>query len=235
MGKNKMKKKILWAGALSVAIAASGVYGYNAVQAAGSNGSASTGTTTAAQTGKQLISVEKAEQLALAVAKGTVKDIDLVHYKGQLAYKVYIQQSDRGTKLWIDASTGKTLGKRTFEYHHHDDGDDDFDDDRDRYPSGLIGAGQAAAAALKHAGGGTVTDVDLDEDDNRWIYDVEVKTSKGSMEVEVNALSGKIVKSEYDHDDDDHDDDHDDDQDDRYDNDHDDNDHDDDDDDRYND
>jgi len=226
MGTNKTRKRILWAGALSVAIAASGVYGYNAVQAAGSNGSASTGAATAAQAGKQLISVEKAEQLALAVAKGTVKDIDLVHYKGRLAYKVYIQQSDRGTKLWIDAATGKSLEKRTFEYHDDYDRDDDYEDDRDRYPSGLIGAGKAAAAALKHAGGGTVTDVDLDEDDNRWIYDVEVKTSKGSMEVEVNALSGKIVKSEYDHDDDDHDDDHDDD---RYDDDHD------DDDDRYDD
>ncbi|ANY73971.1 peptidase M4 [Paenibacillus ihbetae] len=231
MGTNKTRKRILWAGALSVAIAASGVYGYNAVQAAGSNGSASTGAATAAQTGKQLISVEKAEQLALAVAKGTVKDIDLVHYKGRLAYKVYIQQSDRGTKLWIDAATGKSLGKRTFEYHDDYDRDDDYEDDRDRYPSGLIGAGKAAAAALKHAGGGTVTDVDLDEDDNRWIYDVEVKTSKGSMEVEVNALSGKIVKSEYDHDDDDQNDDHDDDHDDdRYDDDHDD-----DDDDRYDD
>ncbi|OOC63842.1 PepSY domain-containing protein [Paenibacillus ihbetae] len=231
MGTNKTRKRILWAGALSVAIAASGVYGYNAVQAAGSNGSASTGAATAAQTGKQLISVEKAEQLALAVVKGTVKDIDLVHYKGRLAYKVYIQQSDRGTKLWIDAATGKSLGKRTFEYHDDYDRDDDYEDDRDRYPSGLIGAGKAAAAALKHAGGGTVTDVDLDEDDNRWIYDVEVKTSKGSMEVEVNALSGKIVKSEYDHDDDDQNDDHDDDHDDdRYDDDHDD-----DDDDRYDD
>lgn len=201
MKTNKMGKRILWTGALSVAIAASGVYGYNAVQAAG-NGSTSTGTTAAAQAGKQQISIEKAEQLALAVAKGTVKEIKQVHYKGKLAYLVIIKQNDKGAKVWIDASTGKTLNKITFGNQHGYE-DRDYHHGRDHYPSGLIGSGKAVAAALKHTGGGNVIEVDLDEDDNQWIYEIEVKTSKGIVEVEVDALSGKIVKAEYDFDDDD--------------------------------
>ena len=72
-----MKKKIWWAGALSVAIAASGVYGYNAVQAAGSGQTTAAGTQAATKQQQQLIGMEKAEQLALAAASGKVESIDI--------------------------------------------------------------------------------------------------------------------------------------------------------------
>lgn len=203
-----MKKKIWWAGALSVAIAASGVYGYNAVQAAGSGQTTAAGTQAAAKQ-QQLIGMEKAEQLALAAASGKVESIDIDRKKGKLVYDVEIQQNNRDVDVWIDAYTGKSLGVRV-------DRDDD-DDDRDNLPGNLIGAGKASAIAVKHAKGGTAVEVDLDQDDGRWVYDVEVKTANGSSDVEVHAISGKVIKAEYekydDHDDDDddhHDGDHDD-------------------------
>ena len=131
-------------------------------------------------------------------------------------YDVEIQQNNRDVDVWIDAYTGKSLGVRA-------DRDDD-DDDRDNLPGNLIGAGKASAIAVKHAKGGTAVEVDLDQDDGRWVYDVEVKTANGSSDVEVHAISGKVIKAEYekydDHDDDD--DDHDDDYDDHHDGDHDD-------------
>ena len=40
-------------------------------------------------------------------------------------------------------------------------------------------------------------EVDLDQDDGRWVYDVEVKTANGSSDVEVHAISGKVIKAEY--------------------------------------
>ncbi|MCT1402567.1 PepSY domain-containing protein [Paenibacillus sp. p3-SID867] len=211
-----MKKKIWWAGALSVAIAASGVYGYNAVQAAGSGQTTAAGTQAATKQQQQLIGMEKAEQLALAAASGKVESIDIDRKKGKLVYDVEIQQNNRDVDVWIDAYTGKSLGVRA-------DQDDD-DDDRDNLPGNLIGAGKASAIAVKHAKGGTAVEVDLDQDDGRWVYDVEVKTANGSSDVEVHAISGKVIKAEYekydDHDDDD--DDHDDDYDDHHDGDHDD-------------
>ncbi|MCI1778122.1 MAG: PepSY domain-containing protein [Paenibacillus lautus] len=197
-----MNKRTLWAGALSVAIAASGVYGYSAVQAAGSGQTTPAGTQAAAKQQKQLIGMEKAEQLALAAASGKVESIDIDRKKGKLVYDVEIQQSNRDVDVWIDAYTGKSLGVIV-------DRDDD-DDDRDSIPGNLIGAGKASAIAVKHVKSGTAVEVDLDHDDGRWVYDVEVKTAKGSSEVEVNAVSGKVIKAEYEkydnHDDDDHDD-----------------------------
>ncbi|WP_127594425.1 PepSY domain-containing protein [Paenibacillus lautus] len=198
-----MNKRTLWAGALSVAIAASGVYGYNAVQAAGSGQTTAAGTQAAAKQQQQLIGMEKAEQLALAAASGKVESMDIDRKKGKLVYDVEIQQSNRDVDVWIDAYTGKSLGVRV-------DRDDD-DDDRDNLPGNLIGASKASAIAVKHAKGGTAVEVDLDQDDGRWVYDVEVKTANGSSDVEVHAISGKVIKAEYekydDHDDDDDDDD----------------------------
>lgn len=199
-----MKKKIWWAGALSVAIAASGVYGYNAVQAAGSGQTTAAGTQAAAKQQQQLIGMEKAEQLALAAASGKVESMDIDRKKGKLVYDVEIQQNNRDVDVWIDAYTGKSLGVRV-------DRNED-DDDRDNLPGNLIGAGKASAIAVKHVKGGTAVEVDLDQDDGRWVYDVEVKTANGSSDVEVHAISGKVIKAEYekydDHDDGDDDHDH---------------------------
>lgn len=203
-----MKKGTLWAGALSVAIAASGVYGYNAVQASGSGSTPVAGTQAATKQQQKLIGMEKAEQLALAAASGKVESIDMDRKKGKLVYDVEIQQKNRDVDVWIDAYTGKSLGVRV-------DQDDD-NDDRDNIPANLIGAGKASAIAVSHVRGGTAVEVDLDHDDGKWVYDVEVKTAKGSSDVEVHAVSGKVMKAEYekhdDHDDDDdhHDQDHDD-------------------------
>ncbi|MGG4342605.1 PepSY domain-containing protein [Paenibacillus lautus] len=199
-----MNKRTLWAGVLSVAIAGSGVYGYNAVQAAGSGQTTAAGTQAAAKQQQQLIGMEKAEQLALAAANGKVESMDIDRKKGKLVYDVEIQQNNRDVDVWIDAYTGKSLGVRVDR--------DDNDDDRDSIPGNLIGAGKASTIAVKHVKSGTAVEVDLDHDDGRWVYDVEVKTAKGSSEVEVNAVSGKVIKAKYekydDHDDDHHDRDH---------------------------
>ncbi|GAB6927644.1 hypothetical protein JCM10914A_16270 [Paenibacillus sp. JCM 10914] len=198
-----MRQKMWWAGALTVVIAASGIYGYNAVQAAGAGSTPATGNQHAATqtdtSGQTLIGMEKAEQLALAEAKGQVESIELDRKRGKLVYEVDIQQDNQDVDVWIDAYTGQSLGMKV---------DRDDDDDRDSVPGNLINASRAAHIAVQHAKGGTAVDVDLDrEDDGRWVYEVDVKHANGETEVEIDAVSGKVLKAEYDKLDDDHDDD----------------------------
>ncbi|MFH0071073.1 PepSY domain-containing protein, partial [Peribacillus sp. NPDC056705] len=198
-----MRQKMWWAGALAVVIAASGIYGYNAVQAAGSGSTPASGdqpeTAQTGTNGQTLIGMEKAEQLALAEAKGQVESIELDRKRGKLVYEVDIQQDNQDVDVWIDAYTGQSLGVKV---------DRDDDDDRDSVPGNLINASRAAHIAVQHAKGGTAVDVDLDrEDDGRWVYEVDVKQANGETEVEIDAVSGKVLKAEYDKFDDDHDDD----------------------------
>lgn len=50
---------------------------------------------------------------------------------------------------------------------------------------------------------GRVTDVDLDDDDNRLVYEIEIRNGKMEYEFEIDAKTGAIIKYEEDLDDDD--------------------------------
>ncbi|WP_203362852.1 PepSY domain-containing protein [Bacillus sp. REN10] len=51
---------------------------------------------------------------------------------------------------------------------------------------------QAKQIALKEVKG-TVRDIDLERNNGEWIYEVEIKTTKGEREVDVHAQTGKIL------------------------------------------
>lgn len=64
---------------------------------------------------------------------------------------------------------------------------------------------QQAIEIAEEAVNGTVTEVELDEDDNQYVYELELNTSYGEAEVEVDAVTGKVLDKEYDNEDDDDD------------------------------
>ena len=60
---------------------------------------------------------------------------------------------------------------------------------------------QAIAVAMKKAKG-TVTKVELDSDDGRKHYDIEIKDGTFEYDFEIDAITGKILEFEKDRDDD---------------------------------
>ncbi|PAD77284.1 PepSY domain-containing protein [Paenibacillus campinasensis] len=214
-----MKKRTWMTGALAAVIAAGGIYGISAVQADGSGASSASGrasvsspspssgssasevsasvqSTGTATTGKKLIGMEQAEKKAKAEVKGVVDSIELKRWKGSQIYEVEIDQEKREMEVRVDAYSGKVLSVRE---------DDDNDDWDDRVPANVIGAGKAATIAEKHVQGAVAVESDLDKDDGRWVYEVELRTSRGSAEVEVHAITGKVIDTDFDDDDDDDD------------------------------
>ncbi|MCT2548643.1 PepSY domain-containing protein [Streptomyces atratus] len=147
--------------------------------------------------------VAQAVAAAVRAVPGTVTEAELDDEDGGLVWELDVYGSD---KVWhdvtVDAGNGKVLGKHT--------SDDDGDDDRDRYAprSAPVPLDAAVDAALK-AQSGTVTSVDLDDNDDRsgkalhWEVDVRGKDGK-KHELNVDAKSGKVTvdRSDDDHGDD---------------------------------
>ena len=65
---------------------------------------------------------------------------------------------------------------------------------------GLIGWDRAYEIALQAAGGGTVTGRDLDEDDGKYEYEIDVKNGSVKYEITIDAQTGAVLKTEKDDD-----------------------------------
>ena len=68
--------------------------------------------------------------------------------------------------------------------------------------STLIGAAKAKEIALAKTGGGTVVELELDWDDGRPEYEIEIKGNGYEYELEIHGYTGKILDFERDKDDD---------------------------------
>lgn len=155
-----------------------------------------------------VISIDKAKNIAVNEVGGNVKSIELDKEDGRLIYDVELYHSnmDDDVDLDIDAITGKVL---------HIDRDDDRDDgyeferdlesdDDDKYKDtkenqrASISHKQAIEIALNDSPG-KVTEAELDDD---GYYEIEIKNGRTEIDMKVDAASGKIIKKEIDRDDD---------------------------------
>lgn len=216
-----MNKHKLWIGSLSAAV----LLGGSAVAASGNmNGqpvpkvqsettqsapASVTQSTSANQnnTGK-LLTVSQAKSIALKAVEGKVDDVDLERKNGQTFYEVEIDRKGQpDVTVRLDAYTGKVLAVVN---------DDDYDDDDDYRDNGTSNSSSASASnqvkltvaqasniALKQVTGGKVTKVELDRDNGRYVYEIELRTAQGEADVDIDANTGKVLSFDQDFDDED--------------------------------
>ncbi|WP_422660848.1 PepSY domain-containing protein [Paenibacillus sp. EC2-1] len=188
-----MKQK-LWIGTLGVVMLLGGTA---VVGASGNTGSSNTLGAKAASQG--YITMEQAKTAALKEVKGHVDDIDLERKQDKVYYEVEIDQDNGEVDVHIDAITGKVLA--VLNKDAKDDDDDDRDDLNSSAAAVKITSDQASSIATKKVSGGKVVKVELDTDDNRYIYEVELRTSNGEADVDIDAVTGKVLSIDQDFDD----------------------------------
>lgn len=57
-----------------------------------------------------------------------------------------------------------------------------------------------AIAIAMNKQSGHIEEAELDEDDGRLLYEIEIETANGEVEIDIDAVSGKILKVERDDD-----------------------------------
>lgn len=204
-------KKYIYIPVVAGALAFGGI-----VWANGDDGSQKAGTggqqpVAPAANSEEMLSFDEATAKALAIANGTITDVELDRDSRTPHYEIDIDHEGYEYDVKIDAYSGKVLEQK----REKEDRDDRRDDDWADSPAAsenLISSEQAVKAAQAVAEG-TVEKVELEREDGTVYYEVKIGDGRTEHEVYVNAADGTILKQEQDHEDDD--DDIDDDDDDR--------------------
>jgi|SRR3954447_1548181 uncharacterized membrane protein YkoI len=186
-----MKRKVL-IGTLGAALVFGGAFAVGATN----NDDVNAVDNNKATNEKTFLSTDEVKKIALQEVNGVVEQIELEKESGKALYEVDIEKDDVDYDLHIDAYSGEI-------YTIDRDDDDRFDDDNVKHSNNgqnnknIISQADATAIAEK-AVNGNMVEIELDEDDGLYKYEVELKTDRGEAEVEIEAVTGKVLEVEWD-------------------------------------
>lgn len=146
-----------------------------------------------AATTKGLLSMEEAKAIAVKSVGGEVTKIELDHEKSGDVYEIELQSDGVEYDLEIHAKTGKVL--------YTEKEDMDHDEHITSSSENFITQEAAVEIAMKQAKG-TVTEVELDDEDGRVIYEIEMKDGTYEYDFDIDATSGEVLKFKKERDDD---------------------------------
>ncbi|MED4240427.1 PepSY domain-containing protein [Priestia megaterium] len=145
---------------------------------------------------KQTTTIEEAKAKDIALQKtdgGDITNIQLAVDDGVKQYEVDITKGNKEYDVDIDSSSGNII---EFD-EEQKDGEDEKEEELQNV-SPAISLDQAIKTALKSAKG-TVNETDLDQENNRLVYEIEIDTAdKREATVSVDAKNGGVISVEID-------------------------------------
>jgi len=148
---------------------------------------------------------EAVKAAILAEAKGgTIGEIEMETENGQTAYEAEVTIDGQKVEVKV-ADDGKLLGKEADDEDDDDEGDDDDEDEDEDEEQVSIDQVPAAVKDTILAQGGTVKEIERENEDGQAVYEADVIIDGQKIEVKV-ADDGKLLGKEADDEDDDKDD-----------------------------
>ncbi|HLR74314.1 MAG TPA: PepSY domain-containing protein [Virgibacillus sp.] len=136
---------------------------------------------------KTVIDVHDAVEFALKEFTGTVTEIELDEDDGRFIYEIEIKSGNEKAEFDIDVYTGEILSIEIENKRKQQLPDE----------SKLIHVNEAIDIALNEFSG-TITDLELDKDDGRYIYEIDIQSGHEEVELDIDAYTGKILSIEID-------------------------------------
>lgn len=124
---------------------------------------------------------------------GKITDIELEDDSAKAVYEIEVIDGDVEYDLHVDGDNGKILKEKKESVSDLSDAS---------IPEDALSAEEAKEIALKEFNG-TVTDLELDMEDNRTVYEVEVKEGNKEAEFKIDAVTGEVIEMDLDTEDDD--------------------------------
>lgn len=143
------------------------------------------------------ITIQQAQQMALDhFGTGNIREIELEKNNGRYIYELEVRIAGEDGDVSVDATNGEIL-------YVEDDLREVLEKvaekgNGEKQPKEQlkeqITAQQAIEIALNHVGGGTVDDVDLEKENGRFIYEIEIEQENNKeVDVVVDAHTGEIL------------------------------------------
>ncbi|MBP2079832.1 PepSY domain-containing protein [Oceanobacillus polygoni] len=169
------------------------------------------------------LSKEEVEKLVQEQYPGTVTTTELEKNEAGAVYKVRIESKGNNYAVTLDGNTGEVidleiLGEAVTENSQEADNNHTEETDSKKEPgtnnepeqseenkennsSNAMLSQDAAREIALNEFAGTVVDIELDEDDGRTIYEIEIENGDDEATVEIDAYTGEILVLDIDIDD----------------------------------
>lgn len=132
-----------------------------------------------------MITLQEAKEIALQEADGLVKEVQLDTDDGMYYYEVEIHNGTYEYEIEVDALTGEII---------------DIEKDADHKNIGkygnILSMDEAIRIAQEEALQAFFVEVELDEDDGRLMYDIDMRDDEFKYEFDIDATTGEIVDIE---------------------------------------
>lgn len=134
---------------------------------------------------------------------GHIKEIELEKDDGKQKYEVEYTKGNREYEVEIDANDGKVIKEEVEVAHQHHANHKDDNREPEKTPkntnknNGYIST-QKASEIAQQKYPGHIEEVELDDNDGRRIYEIEIETKRGEVELEIDAKTGEIIDVEWD-------------------------------------
>ncbi|MFD2627211.1 PepSY domain-containing protein [Oceanobacillus kapialis] len=190
-----MRKK---AGLLIAGIAGAAVLGFGVYQ-------------TNADAKDPKLNTDEIRQMVTDQYSGTITELELDKEANRTVYEIEVTDNKIETDLEMDAETGEVLKEKSGTVNRDDDDHDDYDGSHDDAQDDnvvqvnnkdLITEKEAIAIAKKEFNG-KAREVEMDEDDGRVLYEIEIVKDRTEADFEIDAVSGEILEMDIDTEDDD--------------------------------
>jgi uncharacterized membrane protein YkoI len=148
--------------------------------------------------GKAKLTMEQAVAAALKeVPGGKAVEAELELEGDDVVFEVEIVSGRKHMEVKLDAISGKV--KEVEEEGKEGKKDEDEDEDEQAETDAAMAKvtlSQAIAAALKQVPGGKAFEAEAEREDGKLIFEIELLSGDKAMEVEVDAMTGKILEVE---------------------------------------
>ncbi|NBJ71220.1 MULTISPECIES: PepSY domain-containing protein [Clostridia] len=131
---------------------------------------------------------------------GQITEFELETDRNKAVYEVEVINKDTEYDLELDGNSGEVLKENKKEINQTKN-ENNEKGQIDAAKEELISMEEAKNIAKKQFDG-KVESVELDEDDNQFVYEIELRNGKKEAEFEIHAKSGKILKQEIETEDD---------------------------------